>query len=123
MGLRLTDLILASSAYGASDLTDLIREVLADRRPTPAKYVINVGAWEPVLQTALAYRPDARFPNAGQLLAALEATLPQAVGAAGPAALAGGVWFSSTGPRGAGGPMAFRPSSPHPPCTSPHASS
>ena len=47
-------------------------QVISERRPTPAARGVDVGAWEPVLQKALARRPGERHPDAGALLAALE---------------------------------------------------
>lgn len=49
------------------------------RRPTPGLVGIDVGAWEPVLSRAVAINPRDRFPDARELLQALEQTLEAAV--------------------------------------------
>lgn len=41
------------------------------KRPTPAAFGVDVGAFEPVLQKALALRPSDRYRDAGELLQAL----------------------------------------------------
>ena len=46
-------------------------------RPTPARLGIDVGAWEAVLARAVAIRPAERFQDAGALLAALDAEVPE----------------------------------------------
>jgi serine/threonine protein kinase/tetratricopeptide (TPR) repeat protein len=72
LGLMLTELLVGAAPYDASDPEARFAQVIAERRPTPAARGLDVGAWEPVLQKALARRPAERHPNAGDLLAALK---------------------------------------------------
>jgi serine/threonine protein kinase len=78
LALIMTQALVGYTPLPVNEMTETLREILSPQRPTPAKFGLNVGAWEAVLQRAAAYKPDARFPNAGEFLAALEATLPQA---------------------------------------------
>ncbi|MFO0605272.1 MAG: serine/threonine-protein kinase [Polyangiales bacterium] len=77
LGLVLTELLVDAAPYPA-DKGELHIATMADRRPTPAKFGVDVGAWEPVLVRALALRPAERYANAAELLAALEAVVPEA---------------------------------------------
>ncbi|WP_394834408.1 serine/threonine protein kinase [Pendulispora rubella] len=74
MALILTEVLTDRPPYDASDPTMLYAQVLAPQRPTPARRGVNSGPWEAVLTRALALRPAERYPDAGALLAALEAT-------------------------------------------------
>lgn len=76
MGLILTEVLTDQPPYDGKERTEICCEVLSPTRPTPAKRKIDVGPWEQVLAKALALRPADRYANAGELLAALEETLP-----------------------------------------------
>ncbi len=78
LGLILTEVLTDRAVYPGKTLNAIMVEALNRTRPTPAKFGVDVGAWEPVLARALALRPDDRFPDAGALLDALEAALPGA---------------------------------------------
>lgn len=65
--------------YEGEDMTALFSCILSPQRPTPAKFGLDVGPWEQVLRKAMALKPDERFKNAGEFLAALEAATPSAV--------------------------------------------
>ncbi len=75
LGLILTEILTDASPYGDDDAMPhaLVFDV---RRPTPARFGVDVGAWEPVIARAVALRPSERFANAGEMLAALEAHVP-----------------------------------------------
>ncbi|MDB4928363.1 MAG: Serine/threonine protein kinase, partial [Myxococcaceae bacterium] len=75
VALILVELLTARRAYrGAEVYVDIL-----DRdRPTPARFGVDVGPWEPVLQRALALRPDERYPDAEAFLAALEGSVEAA---------------------------------------------
>jgi len=77
LGLILTEVLTDRPVYPGKTLNALMVEALSRTRPSPAKFGVDVGAWEPVLARAVALRPDDRYPNAGDLLDALEAALPE----------------------------------------------
>jgi serine/threonine protein kinase len=74
LGLILTEMLTDQLPYGAQDL-QLFEEIMAQQRPTPRSKGIDVGPWESVLQRAVALSPSERWKSAGELLAALEASL------------------------------------------------
>ncbi|MFO0629680.1 MAG: serine/threonine-protein kinase [Polyangiales bacterium] len=78
LAMILSEVLTDRVGYAGKDTTSVFAEALSPVRPTPAKRGIDVGAWEPILLKALAIRPDDRFANAGDLLAALDAALPGA---------------------------------------------
>lgn len=78
MALILSELLTDEPPLEGNSFPQLLASAMNPRRPTPARRNLNVGAWEPVLRKALSLRPDDRFHNAGEFLAALESTLPQA---------------------------------------------
>ncbi|MFO0557924.1 MAG: serine/threonine-protein kinase [Polyangiales bacterium] len=84
LGLILSEMLTGQPAIQADDMTQLFVQILAERRPTPAKYSVDVGPWEPVLQRALAMKPDDRFKNAMDFLMALDETVPATVGGSAP---------------------------------------
>jgi len=78
MGLMLTEMLTDRPPL-EGDETSLIFQQIVDRvRPTPAKFGMNVGAWEGVLTRALAVSPSERYRDASELIAALEATVTDA---------------------------------------------
>jgi serine/threonine protein kinase len=79
LGLMLTELLVDASPYKATDKMELQIRVMSPTRPTPARFGVDVGAWEPVLARAVALLPADRFANAGELLDALEASVPERV--------------------------------------------
>ena len=86
LGLVLTEVLTDRPGYSAPDLIHLYGEALSAQRPTPGHLGVDVGPWEDVIDRALALRPDDRFANAGEFLAALEASLAPAAPLAAPAA-------------------------------------
>jgi serine/threonine protein kinase len=76
LGLIVTEMISGQPAVQADDMTQLFVQILAEKRPTPAKFGVDAGPWEPVLARALALKPDDRFKNAMDMLAALEENVP-----------------------------------------------
>lgn len=84
LGLILTEMLTGQPAIQADDMTQLFVQILAERRPTPLKYDVDVGPWEPVLQRALAMKPDDRYKNAMDMLMALDETVPATVGGSSP---------------------------------------
>jgi serine/threonine protein kinase len=97
LGMILSEVLTDAAGYAGNDTTAVFAEALSPTRPSPAKHRVDVGAWEPVLCKALAMRPDDRYANAGDFLAALDAALPDATHPASPALDAP---LSTTGPRG-----------------------
>ena len=78
LGLILTELLVDAPPYKAADKMALQIRVMSPTRPTPARFGVDVGAWEPVLARAVSLLPADRYANAGELLDALEAQLPGA---------------------------------------------
>ncbi|MFO0624367.1 MAG: serine/threonine-protein kinase [Polyangiales bacterium] len=78
LAMILGEVLTDGAGYAGNDTTTVFAEALSPTRPSPAKHGIDVGAWEPVLLKALAMRPDDRYPNAGDFLAALDAAMPGA---------------------------------------------
>jgi eukaryotic-like serine/threonine-protein kinase len=76
LALMLTELLIDRAVFHADDPMVLHQQVLAPVRPTPARFGVDVGPWEPVLARALSLRPADRFPDAGAFLAALRASVP-----------------------------------------------
>jgi serine/threonine protein kinase len=77
LALMLTELLIDRAVFVADDPMVLHQQVLAPVRPTPARFGVDVGAWEPVLARALSLRPADRFADAGAFLAALRASVPE----------------------------------------------
>ena len=81
MALILTEILIDRAPLQGRE-TSLIFQQIVDRlRPSPAKFGVEVGAWEPVLCRALSISPSERYRDAGELLRALEATVTDANGA------------------------------------------
>ncbi len=79
MALILTEMLTGRPPFVGNDAMELHTDILSPRRPTPAKYGVDVGAWEQVLLRATAMKPGERFANAGALLSALMASVPTGV--------------------------------------------
>ncbi len=86
MALVLCEALLGGPVYSQDDSTALYAEVLSPVRPTPAKFGVDIGPWEPVLQRALAVRPDQRYGHMRELVEALTGAF--GVAAPGPVAQA-----------------------------------
>jgi serine/threonine protein kinase len=78
VGLVLTQMLTSCAPYGEGTPMDVELRVLSHERPTPARFGVDVGGWEPVLAKAVARQPAERFQHAGELLDALEQALPTA---------------------------------------------
>ena len=79
VALIFTHLLTMRAPYPGDDALSVAARALATDRPTPRAFGVDVGAWEPVLARALSLHPAERYPDAGALLAALDAALPDAV--------------------------------------------
>ncbi|MEZ4392888.1 MAG: protein kinase [Polyangiales bacterium] len=77
--LMLSELLTDQPPLEGSNFPQLLSSAMNPLRPTPLRRKVDVGAWEPVLRKALSIRPDDRFHDAGDFLAALELALPGAV--------------------------------------------
>lgn len=77
LGLLLTEVLTDRPAYAATDLIKLYPEALSPRRPTPGHLGVDVGPWEDLIDRALSLRPDDRFADAGEFLAALSQAIGQ----------------------------------------------
>jgi formylglycine-generating enzyme required for sulfatase activity len=73
LGLILTEALVGRRPYEGADDAELHRSVVAEERPTPARFGVDVGALEAVLARAVAYAPARRYPDATGLLADLQA--------------------------------------------------
>ncbi len=76
LALLLVEVLTDGPPFRGDDNTALTVDVLSATRPTPAKFGLDVGPWEPVLARALALRPADRFQHARDLLRALDAAVP-----------------------------------------------
>jgi branched-chain amino acid transport system substrate-binding protein len=75
LGLMLTELLTDAPPYPPGDANDLYRSVFDPERPTPRRRGVDAGAWEPVIERALAIKPNDRPRSARELLEQLEAGL------------------------------------------------
>lgn len=75
MALLLTELLVGHRPYRSEQLAGVLREVVSAERPTPARHGVDVGALEPVLERALAQRPQARYASVGELWDAVSAAV------------------------------------------------
>jgi hypothetical protein len=71
LGLLFCEMCTLSPPYGEED--GRRERAVAAERPTPARFGIDAGAFEGVCRKAVSLRPDARYRDAGELLAAFEA--------------------------------------------------
>lgn len=79
LGLILTEMLTGQPAIQGDDMTQLFVQILAERRPTPARFNVDAGPWEQVIQRSLAMKPDDRYKNAMDMLAALDESVPAAI--------------------------------------------
>ena len=75
LALVLVEMLMGHRAYRSVDTVAIYSDILDRERPTPGRFGVDVGPWEPVLARALALRPMDRYPNADELLSALESSL------------------------------------------------
>ena len=78
LALVLTEMLVDMAPYRGRDSVAVTAEVMAAERPTPARFGVDVGAWEPVLSRALSRLASERYPDAGAFLRALDESLPRA---------------------------------------------
>ncbi len=78
LALILVEVVTGYAPITGNDVAELYAAALAPQRPTPRTRGVDVGAWEPVLARALAFKPADRFADARAFLDALRATLPGA---------------------------------------------
>ncbi len=78
LALLLVEVLTDQPPLVGEDNTALTVDALSPIRPTPAKYGLDVGPWEPILARALALRPTDRFQSAREFLSALDASMPAA---------------------------------------------
>lgn len=77
LALIATEILTDMPPYDGEDLMALMVDAMSPKRPTPGKRGIDAGPLEPVLAKALALKPEARYQNAGEFLAALEEAVSQ----------------------------------------------
>ena len=78
LALILVEVLTGLAPITGNDVAELYASALSPLRPTPRLHGVDVGAWEPVLARALAFKPAERFPDARAFLEALRASLPGA---------------------------------------------
>ncbi len=71
LGLLCSAMLTCERPYRGSK-EEIFKEIFSERRPTPAAFGVDVGAWEPVLARALSLRPEDRQPDAATLLRELQ---------------------------------------------------
>ena len=72
VGLIMTEMLVDQAPYAGRMLAELVQETLSPLRATPAKFGRDAGPLEAVLQKALAFKPEERYRDAGEMLAAVE---------------------------------------------------
>ncbi|MFO0651295.1 MAG: serine/threonine-protein kinase [Polyangiales bacterium] len=77
LGLVLTEMLTGRAPYPTGNRMEIEQHIMAPTRPTPARFGVDVGAWEPVLARALSLRAPERFERASALLDALLASVPE----------------------------------------------
>jgi serine/threonine protein kinase len=82
LGLLLVELLTDRSPYPSRDATELYRAAFAEERPSPARYGLDVGPWQAIIERAVALKPAQRFASVHELHAALLASLGDATAAA-----------------------------------------
>ncbi len=78
LALILTEMLTDRAPYQGRDKVAVTAEVMSPERPTPARFGVDVGTWEPVLARALSVQASARHPNARAFLRALDDAMPSA---------------------------------------------
>jgi serine/threonine protein kinase len=78
LALLLVEVLRGARAYSHREGAELLEEILAAERPTPARFGLRVGPWEEILRRALHRSPDARPRTAGALWAELHDTVDDA---------------------------------------------
>jgi serine/threonine protein kinase len=79
LALLLSEMLTGAVPFDGADAMEMCANVLAPKRPTPARFGVDVGPWEAVLGKALALDPTRRYGNATEFLAALMDNLPPGV--------------------------------------------
>ena len=79
LALLMSEMLTAAVPFEGADSMEMCANVLSPRRPTPGRFGVDVGPWEPVLARALSLDPSSRYSNASELLAALMDNLPPGV--------------------------------------------
>jgi ABC-type branched-subunit amino acid transport system substrate-binding protein len=77
LGLLFTEVLTDRSAYPLEDAAEHYRAVFDTARPTPGKHGIDAGELEGVIARALALKPQDRYSNASEMLAALDDVAPR----------------------------------------------
>lgn len=78
LALILVEVLRGARAYRHREGAELLEEILAAERPTPARFGLRVGPWEEVLQRAMHRSPGARPRTASALWTALSETVDEA---------------------------------------------
>ena len=78
LALLLVEVLRGARAYAHREGAELLEEILAAERPTPARFGLRVGPWEEILRRALHRSPDARPRTAGAMWSELSDTVDEA---------------------------------------------
>ena len=79
LALIVVEMLTGRAPLEGNDMSELYAAALSPMRPTPWAKGVDVGAWEPVLARALAFKPADRFASAAVLFDALRSALPGAL--------------------------------------------
>ncbi len=79
LALVLTEAIVGRRAYDGENTMALTAAALSPMRPTPGALDVDIGAWEHIIERALSLQASERYPNAGEMLAALDVATPSLV--------------------------------------------
>ena len=78
LGLLLTELLTDRIPYDSSDPTELYELVFQADRPSPARYGVDVGPWQMIIERAVSLKPSKRFRDVAALAVALQQTIDEA---------------------------------------------
>jgi hypothetical protein len=78
LALLLVEVLRGARAYAHREGAELLEEILAAERPTPARFGLRVGPWEEILRRALHRSPDARPRTAGAMWGELSESVEEA---------------------------------------------
>jgi serine/threonine protein kinase len=84
LGLLLTELLTDRPPYPSFDPTELYELVFHADRPSPARWGVDVGPWQAIIERAVSLKPSQRFSDVATLAAALQETVDEATAAFAP---------------------------------------
>jgi eukaryotic-like serine/threonine-protein kinase len=77
LALLFVELVLGTTAYRSDSRQWLLQEIMSSVRPTVVHRGLSLGTMDAVIERALAFVPEQRYANAGELVAAMDAVLAE----------------------------------------------